>query len=69
MTLELTISDMACSVCVDAITQAVLAIDPKAQVEADTTTKQVTITTTPGNTSASEQDVKQAIAAAGYTIA
>jgi copper chaperone len=55
---------MACSACVETITQAVTAIDPSAQVEADTKTKQVNI-----ETQKSELEMRQAIAAAGYTVA
>ncbi|MBC6434569.1 heavy-metal-associated domain-containing protein [Nostoc sp. HG1] len=64
MTLQFTVSDMACSACVKTITQAITAIDPSAQVEADTKTKRVNI-----ETQKSETEVKQAIAAAGYTVA
>jgi copper chaperone len=63
MTLRFTVSDMACSACVETITQAVTVIDPSAKVEADTKTKQVNI-----ETQKSELEVKQAIAAAGYTV-
>lgn len=63
-TLELTVTDMACSACVEAITKAVQALDSDASLDADTQTKQVTITTT-----AADAVVKEAIAAAGYTIA
>jgi copper chaperone len=64
MTLQFTVSNMACSACVETITQAIAAIDPAAQVEADSKTKQVNI-----ETQKSETEVKQAIAAAGYTVA
>ncbi|MGK7891815.1 MAG: heavy-metal-associated domain-containing protein [Leptolyngbyaceae cyanobacterium] len=62
-TLQLTISDMACGVCVDNITKAVQGVDASATLDADTQTKQVTITTT-----AAADLVKGAIATAGYTI-
>ncbi|MEM0979462.1 MAG: heavy-metal-associated domain-containing protein [Cyanobacteria bacterium P01_H01_bin.58] len=62
-TLDFVIPDMACSACVESITKAVQSLDAGASVEADTTTKKVTITT------ATEDDrVKQAIATAGYTV-
>jgi len=64
MTLQLTVPDMACSACVTTITQVVTAIDPTAKVEADPKTKQVNI-----ETQKPEAEVKQAIAAAGYTVA
>lgn len=54
---------MACSACASTITQAVTAIDPGAKVAADPATKQVNI-----ETQAAETTVKEAIAAAGYTV-
>ncbi len=64
MTLTLTIPDMACSACADAITHAVTAIDAGATVAANTETKVVTI-----ETQQSEAEVKAAIVAAGYSPA
>ncbi|MBW4466291.1 MAG: heavy-metal-associated domain-containing protein [Pegethrix bostrychoides GSE-TBD4-15B] len=64
MTLELTVPDMACSACADTITKAVTAVDPAAQVNADTKTKQVSIETQVDATA-----VRQAITSAGYTVA
>jgi copper chaperone len=64
MTLELTVPNMACSACGETITKAVKAIDPGATVQADPKTKLVNI-----DTQAPEAAVKEAIAAAGYTIA
>lgn len=64
MKLELNVPDMACSACADTISQAVAALDPTAKVNADPKTKQVAIETT-----APEASVKDAITAAGYTIA
>lgn len=61
MTLTLTIPDMACSACADAITQAVTALDAGATVAANPETKVVTI-----DTQQSEDAVKAAIVAAGY---
>ena len=62
-TLTLTIPDMACSACAETITKAVQAVDAAASVQADPSTKQVKISTV------TEADhVKQAIAAAGYTV-
>ena len=55
---------MACSACVKTITQAIATLDPAAKVEADSKTKRVNI-----ETQKSETEVKQAIAAAGYTVA
>jgi copper chaperone len=62
MNLQLTIPDMACSACVSTITQAIHALDPSAQVQADTTTKLVII-----ETLLSGDEVQQAIQQAGYT--
>jgi copper chaperone len=62
-TLNLTIPDMACGACADTITQAVQGVDTAATVQADTTTKQVSITT-----SAPTAQVTAAISAAGYTV-
>jgi copper chaperone len=64
MKLELTVSDLACSACVDAVTKAIQGVDASAQVSADPKTKQVGVETT-----ASEASIKEAIAAAGYTVA
>jgi copper chaperone len=64
MTLQLTVSNMACSACSDTIAKAIQAIDPAATVQADTKTKQVNV-----ETQAAETDIKQAITDAGYTIA
>lgn len=62
-TLTVTVPDMACSACAEAITQAVQTLDKAASVQADTTTKHVTIATT-----SEPEQVKAAIAEAGYTV-
>lgn len=62
-TLNLTIPDMACSACAETITKSVQALDASATVDADTKTKQVTI-----STSSDPTQVKQAITDAGYTV-
>jgi len=64
MTLQLKVPNMACSACVTTITNAITVIDPTVKVEADSQTKLVNI-----ETQQSEPAVKQAIAAAGYTVA
>lgn len=64
MTLQLMIPDMACSACVETITKAVQVIDPTAEINADVKTKQVSI-----ETQANEASIRDAIAAAGYTVA
>ena len=64
MTLQLKVSNMACSACITTITNAITVIDPTAKVEADSKTKLVNI-----ETQQSESAIKQAIALAGYTVA
>ncbi|WP_088888996.1 heavy-metal-associated domain-containing protein [Leptolyngbya ohadii] len=64
MTLQLTVPNMACSACATTIMNAVKAIDPMAEVNADPQSKQVNI-----DTQANETAVREAIAAAGYTVA
>lgn len=63
MALEFTVPNLACSACVDTVTKAIQAIDTTAQVKADSTTKQVEVTT-----NAAEAAIKQAIVDAGYTV-
>lgn len=63
MTLELKVPDMACSACADAIAKAVNALDPQASVSADPATKQVTV-----DSQAAEPQIREAIAAAGYSV-
>lgn len=62
-TFNFVIPDMACSACAAKITKAVQTLDASASVDADTSTKKVVIATT----TAGDQ-VKQAIATAGYTV-
>ena len=64
MSLQLTVPSMACSACVDTITQAVKTVDPTAQVETDLKTKVVSV-----ETQQLETAVKNAIASAGYPVA
>jgi len=64
MTLQLKVPNMACSACSETITKAVTAIDPTAKVDADPKTKLVHV-----DTQASETAIKEAIVAAGYTVA
>ncbi len=61
-TIELKVPSMACSACADTITKAVKALDATATVNADLSTKLVSITT-----SQPEAEIKSVIAAAGYT--
>jgi copper chaperone len=61
MSLEFTVPDMACGACANTIEKAIKAIDPGAEITADTTTKLVKIAT-----SSPAETVKQAIENAGY---
>lgn len=63
MSIQLTVSDLACSACSDTITKAIQVIDPSAKVKADPKTKVVNI-----DSLASETEIKQAITTAGYTV-
>lgn len=64
MMLEFKVPNMACSACANTITNAVTSIDSTATVDADPKTKQVKI-----ETQQPEATVRQAIVAAGYTVA
>lgn len=64
MTLQLTVPNMACSVCASTITKALQAVDANASIQADPTTKLVSV-----ETQASETAIKEALAAAGYPVA
>lgn len=64
MTLQLKVPNMACSACSETITKALKALDSGTTVTADLKTKLVTV-----ETQQSEAAVKEAIAAAGYTVA
>ncbi|BAY15854.1 heavy metal transport/detoxification protein [Nostoc sp. HK-01] len=64
MTLTLTVPNMACSACANNITNALKAVDGSAIVQADPTTKLVSV-----ETQASEQKIKDALADAGYPAA
>ncbi len=61
--LAIKVPNMACSACAETITKAVQAIDDQASVQADPKTKDVQI-----NSTASADEIKQAIEAAGYTV-
>jgi len=64
MTLQLTVPNMACSACGEKITTAIKAIDPAAAIQTDPKTKLVNV-----ETDVAETVIKQAITAAGYTVA
>ncbi len=61
MVVVLTVPGLACSACVDTVTQAVRQQDPQAQVEADPKTKQVRIISEQIDT-----DWRQVLAQVGY---
>ena len=61
MTLQLTVTKLACSACVNTITKAIQSIDSTAIVQADLNTKLVSI-----ETQISETKIKELIAAIGY---
>lgn len=63
MSIQFKVPSMACSACVDTITQAVKQVDASAAIAADPKTKVVQV-----DTQASEVAVKQAIEAAGYPV-
>jgi copper chaperone len=63
MTLQLKVSNMACSACGETITEAIKAIDPLAVVETDAKTKLVSI-----ETQVSETAIREAITTAGYSV-
>lgn len=64
MTLQLTVPNMACSACSETIAKAILVLDPAATIQADPKTKVVLI-----ETQVAEVEIKQAVTAAGYTVA
>jgi copper chaperone len=61
--MKLQVSDMVCGGCVDIITQAIISVDPGAEVLADLGTKTLDI-----ETQASTIVVQEAIAQAGYKV-
>jgi copper chaperone len=63
MSVQLKVSDMACSACANTITQAVKQVDANAEIDADLTAKIVKI-----ETQQPLETIKQAIVAAGYTV-
>ena len=63
MALKLSVPDISCDNCVQTISESVHVVEPDAKVDVDVNTKTVTV-----ESSASEESIKQAIVAAGYTI-
>ncbi|MGR3275277.1 heavy-metal-associated domain-containing protein [Acaryochloris marina NIES-2412] len=60
--IQLTISDMACGACVERIEAAIAALDTQATIKTNLDNKQVQVTS-----QHSDAEIRQAIAAAGYT--
>lgn len=63
MALKLKVPNIMCSGCVETITEAITTMEPDAKVDVDIKAKTVTV-----EAAASEETIKQAITAAGYTI-
>ncbi|MDJ0574941.1 MAG: heavy-metal-associated domain-containing protein [Xenococcaceae cyanobacterium MO_234.B1] len=63
MKLEFTVSSMVCEGCVETVKKAVMNQEPQAEVVVDLDSKKVTVETT-----AAENEIKQAIVAAGHTV-
>jgi copper chaperone len=64
MTLQFKVPSMKCEGCADAVTEAIQSLDAGAKVEIDVDSKAVS-----AETSASEDAVREAIAAKGHTMA
>ena len=63
MALKLNVPNLACEGCVETVTEAIATMEPDAKVQVDLNAKTVTV-----ESAASEETIKQAITAAGYTI-
>ena len=63
MTINLKVPSMVCDGCVDTVKEAIATHEPKAKVDINLDTKQVTV-----DTEASEASIKQIITAAGHTV-
>ena len=63
MALKLKVPNIACDGCVETITESIRIVEPDAKVDVDVKDKTVTV-----ESEASEESIKQAIVAAGYTI-
>ena len=59
--IELTVSDMTCGHCVSAVTKALQAVDPQANVDVDLATKRVRV-----ETRQPREAVTEALRQAGY---
>jgi copper chaperone len=63
MTITLTVNGMNCAHCTQTITKAILAIDPKANVETDIPSKTVKVSSQLDN-----ENIRAAIVDAGYDV-
>lgn len=63
MALQLKVPNIVCDGCAETITESITTMEPDAKVEVDVKAKTVTV-----ESAASEETIKQAITAAGYTI-
>jgi len=61
MTLNIMVPKLACSACIDRVKKAVMSVDSKATIEADTKSKMVNV-----RTSFSEAEIKKVLISAGY---
>ena len=64
MTIQLKVPGIACSACVNTVTQAIKSVDANATIEADTKTKIVNV-----QSEHSVDKIKEIIAEAGYPAA
>jgi len=63
MALKLKVPNIMCSDCAQTITESITTMEPDAKVDVDVQAKMVSV-----ESAASEETIKQAITAAGYTI-
>ena len=63
MALKLNVPNIACDGCAETITESIHTVEPDAKVDVDVKAKTVTV-----EAQASEESIKQAIVAAGYTV-
>ncbi len=63
MALKLKVPKSMCSSCAETITESITTMEPDAKVDVDVQAKTVTV-----EAAASEETIKQAIVAAGYTV-
>jgi len=63
MALKLKVPNIMCSACAETITESITTMEPDAKVDVDVQAKTVTV-----EAAASEETIKQAVVAAGYTV-